>query len=66
MQEIRRTYLDNNATTPMAPEVLEAMLPFYRESFGNPSSIHALGQNVKVAVDEAREEVAALLEAEPG
>lgn len=66
VKEIKRIYLDNNATTPVASEVLEAMLPFYRESFGNPSSIHALGQKVKIAIDEAREEVAALLGAEAG
>src|SRR3990167_5681688 len=58
---MRRVYLDNNATTPIAPEVLEAMLPFYRDNFGNPSSIHAFGREVKVAIDEAREQVAALL-----
>src|SRR3990172_3597457 len=58
---MRRVYLDNNVTTTIAPEVLEAMLPFYRDNFGNPSSIHAFGREVKVAIDEAREQVAALL-----
>ncbi|MBI2877013.1 MAG: aminotransferase class V-fold PLP-dependent enzyme, partial [Candidatus Tectomicrobia bacterium] len=63
---MRKVYLDNNATTSLAPEVLEAMLPFYREEFGNPSSIHAFGRGVRVAIDEAREAVAHLLGAEPG
>lgn len=58
---MRRVYLDNNATTAVAPEVLEAMLPFYRDNFGNPSSIHRFGREVRVAIDEAREPVAALL-----
>lgn len=63
---MKKVYLDNNATTALAPEVLEAMLPFYREEFGNPSSIHAFGRGVRVAIDEAREEVAKLVGAEPG
>jgi cysteine desulfurase len=58
---MRKVYLDNNATTAVAPEVLEAMLPFYRENFGNPSSIHCFGREVRVAIDEAREKVAVLL-----
>lgn len=59
-------YLDHNATTPMSPEVLEAMLPFYRDCFGNPSSVHSLGRQARVKVDEAREQVAALIGAQPG
>jgi cysteine desulfurase len=58
---MRKFYLDNNATTPVAPEVLEAMLPFYRDNFGNPSSIHSFGREIRVAIDEAREKVADLL-----
>ncbi len=57
-------YLDNNATTAVAPEVLEAMLPFLRDRYGNPSSIHAFGGDVNRDVDRAREQVAALLGAE--
>ena len=62
---MRRIYLDNNATTRVAPEVLEAMLPCYGEVFGNPSSIHGYGQEAKEALDLAREQVAALLNSEP-
>ena len=53
-------YMDHNATTPVNPEVLAALLPYYRERFGNPSSIHWAGRQVKGAVEEAREQVAAL------
>ncbi len=56
-------YLDHNATTPLAPEVLEAMLPYLREDFGNPSSIHRYGREAKAALQSAREAVAAFLSA---
>lgn len=59
-------YLDHNATTPLAPEVLEAMLPVLREHFGNPSSIHSHGRFARVRMDEAREQVADLIHARPG
>ena len=59
-------YLDHNATTPVHPEVVEALLPFLTEKFGNPSSIHWAGRAVKGAVEEARERVAALVGCEPG
>lgn len=59
-------YLDHNATTPVHPKVLEAMLPFYGDSFGNPSSSHSKGREARVKIDEAREQVAALLKAHPG
>lgn len=58
-------YLDHNATTPLAPEVLEAMLPFLKGGHGNPSSIHAAGREARAAVDDARERLAALLEVRP-
>src|SRR6476661_3296582 len=61
----RRIYLDNSATTPIAPEVLDAMLPYLREKFGNASSIHAFGQEAKAAVDKARHQVAGLINARP-
>ncbi len=54
-------YLDHAATTPLDPEVLEAMLPYLREEFGNPSSLHHFGQRARGAIDEARSRVAALL-----
>jgi cysteine desulfurase len=54
-------YLDNAATTPVASEVLDEMLPFLREAYGNPSSIHSLGQQARHAVDVARDRVAGLL-----
>jgi cysteine desulfurase len=57
----RRVYLDNNATTPVLPEVLEAMRPYFGEHFGNASSIHHHGQETRAAVERARESVAALL-----
>ena len=57
----RSIYLDHAATTGIRPEVLEAMLPYYSERYGNPSSIYALGQEARKAVDEAREGVANLL-----
>jgi cysteine desulfurase len=57
--------LDHSATTPLDPEVLEAMLPWLREHFGNASSLHAWGRRARVAVEEAREEIAALIGAHP-
>ena len=58
-------YLDNNATSPMDPKVLESMRPFFLNQFGNASSIHALGQDARSAVEIARSEVAKLLGARP-
>jgi len=58
---MRPVYLDHNATTPIDPRVFEAMLPFLREEFGNPSSSHALGRRARDAVETARAEVAALI-----
>ncbi|MGD0010841.1 MAG: cysteine desulfurase NifS [Terriglobia bacterium] len=62
---MRRVYLDNNATTPLAPEVFEAMKPYLLEDFGNASSIHWYGQRAKNAVEKARQQVAKLLNARP-
>ena len=56
-----RIYLDNNATTPVLPEVLEAMRPYFGEHFGNASSIHHHGQEARAAVERARDSVASLL-----
>ena len=58
---MRRVYLDNNATTPVLPEVLEAMRPYFAERFGNASSIHHHGQETRAAVESARDSVAELL-----
>ena len=63
---MRQIYLDHNATTPVDEEVLEAMLPNYREAFGNPSSAHTQGRAARVCLDLAREQVAALIGAYPG
>jgi cysteine desulfurase len=62
---MRRVYLDNNATTPVMPEVFEAMRSYFGEHFGNASSIHSHGQETRAAVEDAREAVAALLGASP-
>jgi cysteine desulfurase len=62
---MRRVYLDNNATTPVLPEVFEAMRPYFGEHFGNASSIHHHGQETRAAVERARESVAALLGCRP-
>jgi cysteine desulfurase len=58
-------YMDNNATTQVAPEVVAAMLPFFGELYGNPSSMHAFGGQVASRVDQARQQVADLLGASP-
>ncbi len=58
---MRRVYLDNNATSPLLPEVFEAMRPYFFEQFGNASSIHQQGQQARAAVERARESVADLL-----
>lgn len=62
---MKNIYLDNNATTKVAPEVREAMMPFFDELWGNPSSMHSFGGQVKKHIDRAREQVAALLNADP-
>lgn len=58
-------YLDHNATTPLDERVLEAMHPFLTESYGNPSSVHGFGRHVRRAIDNAREQLAALVNAHP-
>jgi len=62
---MHRVYLDNNATTPLLPEVFEAMRPYFVEKFGNASSIHQQGQQARAAVEHAREQVAELLNCRP-
>lgn len=58
-------YLDHAATTPIDPEVLESMLPYFTENFGNPSSVHRHGQRAEAAIETAREKIAAILACEP-
>lgn len=58
---MKKIYLDYNATTPLDPRVLEAMMPYFKDSFGNPSSIHSFGGKGRAALDAAREEVAGLI-----
>ncbi|HYE64070.1 MAG TPA: cysteine desulfurase family protein [Pyrinomonadaceae bacterium] len=65
MAELRRVYLDHSATTPVDARVVEAMLPYLTERFGNASSVHFFGQEARAAVDRARRDVAALVGARP-
>jgi len=58
---MRKVYLDNNATTRLREEVLEAMLPYLKDAYGNASSVHQFGRVARVAIDKAREQVASLL-----
>ncbi len=62
---MRRIYLDYNATTPLHPGVLEAVLPYYKSVFGNASTIYSFGQEARKAIDDAREALACLIGAEP-
>jgi cysteine desulfurase len=61
MNNLRKVYLDHSATTPSDPRVVEAMLPYLTEKFGNASSVHSFGQEARAAIDRARREVAALI-----
>ena len=62
---MNQIYLDYNATTPLDPQVLEEMLPFFRQDYGNPSSIHSFGNKAKSALDLSRERIAKLVNARP-
>lgn len=62
---MRQVYLDYSATTPVKDQVLEAMIPYYKECYGNPSSLYAMGRENKEAIDKAREQVANLINADP-
>ncbi|MGZ6291110.1 MAG: aminotransferase class V-fold PLP-dependent enzyme, partial [Syntrophales bacterium] len=62
---MKTIYLDNNATTQVAEEVLDAMLPYFRDLYGNPSSMHTFGGQVGRKIREAREQAAALIGAQP-
>ena len=63
---MRRVYADHNATTPLDPQVLDAMLPYLRENFGNASSVHIFGREARAAIDDARVRIANLLGAQEG
>ena len=63
--ESRQVYMDHGATTPLREEALEAMLPYLKEKFGNPSSIHSFGREARKAINEAREKTARALGADP-
>lgn len=58
-------YLDHNATTPIAPEVLDAMMPYFTTEWGNPSSSYKFGSKLKTVIETAREQVAQLIGAQP-
>lgn len=62
---MNRIYFDHSATTPVRPEVLDAMLPFLRNTYGNAGSIHRYGREARRAIDDARDQVAALINADP-
>jgi len=62
---MKRIYLDHAATTPADPEVVKAMMPYFSEIYGNPSSLHAFGQEAKRAVEEARDKIASFISASP-
>ncbi len=62
---MKQIYLDHNATTPVDPEVVEAMLPYFGMTFGNASSAHGYGRNAKVALENSREQIAAFINCEP-
>src|SRR5580700_12186816 len=63
---MKRIYADYNATTPLDPAVLEAMMPYLLEHFGNASSVHVFGREARAAIDEARVRIAGLLGAQEG
>ena len=65
MSQSKTVYFDNNATTRVAPQVIDAMLPFLRDFWGNPSSVYSFGKQVARHVEGAREKVAALISADP-
>lgn len=62
---MRKVYLDHIASTPVHPQVVDAMLPYLRDNFGNPQSLHSIGQEAQLAIQEAREKVAGLINAHP-
>ena len=65
MSQTRKVYLDYSATTPVKEEVLQQMIPYFTQNFGNPSSLYTIGLEAKAAVDKARAQVAHLIGADP-
>lgn len=63
---MRQVYMDHSATTPVDPEVFKALIPYFNDRYGNPSSIYSLGREAREAVDRARVQVASLINAKPG
>jgi cysteine desulfurase len=61
-----KIYFDNAATTPLDKHVLEVMMPYFAEHFGNPSSVYSYGRDTRAAIEEARKTIAALINAQPG
>ena len=66
LNPMKRVYLDHTATTPLDPRVLEAMIPYFSEIFGNASSVHWYGQQAKAVLERSRETIARAIGAEPG
>lgn len=64
MSATKRVYMDHNAGKPVDPRVVDAMLPYMKALYGNPSSLHTFGQEAKQAVEQARDKVARLINAE--
>lgn len=62
---MRKVYLDNAVTTSILPEVLEAMLPYLKDAYGNPQSLHGWGDEAREAIEDARGKVAALIGTQP-
>ena len=62
---MKRAYVENAATTPIPPQVLEAMLPYLKDAYGNPQSLHNWGDEAREAIEDARGRVAALIGAQP-
>jgi cysteine desulfurase len=65
MKASRKVYLDHSATTPVDARVVEAMMPYLTEKFGNASSVHGFGQEARAAVDRARREIATFIGSKP-